>query len=615
MRGGLHAPRVLLGALIAALVLANPMAAAGVEGDGLDQIEAGLPTIADLPGVGLERRTVQPQVGTSARAPYPCAEPSARGMRPSTRWGEWAATGRGRAVRVLVFAYPEERTGAVWRALRTAIAACPSTTDVEEDDGTRGTATFITRRLGAATVRVEVLTRSASGSAAWSRDRVIIYQRVGDAIQKVQVARQIITDADRAAARRIARVSRAKYRQQSARPEADAGAAALIGDVDAPLLRALATLPPGAKLNVAIGDSMASGEAGRWRGNVFWQANWAQADAYGEAAYWDTPTGESVAGCHRAKGAEIHIPGTHGLNLACSGAKTTSEWSTELLSYGQYKPGLDDGAIRPGTSARAPGQLTLLSRVAQQASIGSIVVSIGGNDMGFGGVMTACVGAFLRPWPFELRCQDDAAVQRRLTSDALAAIGIKVEAAIVRTITTMQRAGYANGTWQLIVQNYPQLIAEDARYADTYLDRLYAGGCPIHSADVAWLNARVPMTAELRSAAARAAAATGQPVDFLDVSTIFSGRELCARDAAHVDGLSPQAVTARGERVQMVRGFAPFVPVEGFHPNQLGQQALQACVRAAISAGAGRSGRCQAPLDWSQVDDTGLPLVRFAVTS
>lgn len=27
-----------------------------------------------------------------------------------------------------------------------------------------------------------------------------------------------------------------------------------------------------------------------------------------------------------------------------------------------------------------------------------------------------------------------------------------------------------------------------------------------------------------------------------------------------------------------------------------------------------RSGRCEAPLDWSQVDETGLPLMRFTPT-
>lgn len=64
----------------------------------------------------------------------------------------------------------------------------------------------------------------------------------------------------------------------------------------------------------------------------------------------------------------------------------------------------------------------------------------------------------------------------------------------------------------------------------------------------------------------------------------------------------------------MVRALPPFGPTEGMHPNQIGQQALQACVREAMNAGAARSGRCEAPVDWSQVDSAGLPLVRFIPT-
>jgi len=570
----------------------------------------GLPTVGDLPGSGLDRRSAQPLIVQGARAPYPCAQRRALGMRATPQWGEWTARGAGRTARVLTFAYSERQIGKVWSDLRDAIRACPRVTKIEADNGSRGTATLISREDSEAIVRMDVVTQSATGSRTWNRDRAVVYQRVDNAIQKVEVTRRILEQRDRVLAERIARISKAKYIAARAEDEPEA----LGGGVDVPLDNAIAALPAGAKLNVAIGDSMASGEGGRWRGNVFWQTNWPQVDAYGERAYWDTPTGESIPGCHRALGAEIHIPGTYGLNLACSGARTTSMWAPDLLTLGQYKPGVDDGMVDPKTGERRPGQLTMLDRVARRASIGSVVLSIGGNDMGFGAVMTSCIGAFLRPWPFEQRCQDDAEVRRRLSPEALAAVGVKVEAAILRTITTMRKAGYADGSWQLIVQDYPRLIAEDARYDDTYLGRLYAGGCPIHSADVAWLGARVPMTDTIREAVRRAAAASGQPVQFLDVSDLFAGRELCARDAAQVDAIPAGEITARAERVQMVRGFAPFQAAESLHPNRLGQQALQACVREAINGGSARSGRCEAPLDWGQVDSTGLPLVRFAPT-
>jgi hypothetical protein len=217
----------------------------------------------------------------------------------------------------------------------------------------------------------------------------------------------------------------------------------------------------------------------------------------------------------------------------------------------------------------------------------------------------------MRPWPFEARCKDDPDVRRRLSDEALAGVERKVEAAIVRVHATMTSAGYANGSWSMIVQGFPRLIAEDSRYPDTYAGRLYAGGCPVHSVDVAWLNERLPMTATMRRAARRASASTGQPVHVMDLSGVFAGRELCARGAAHVDQIAPEDVTARAERVQMARALPPFGRTEGFHPNQIGQQALQACIRAATAGGTARSGRCEAPLDWAQVDPSGMPLVRF----
>jgi hypothetical protein len=534
-------------------------------------------------------------------------------MPGTARWGEWAARGGGRSVRVLTFAYTDSSITRAWRSLRRAVQDCPRTTVVREDNGSRGTATVSLRQLGARTVRTEVVTRSATGSANWSTDKVIVFQRVGDSIQKISVSRRITTAGDRALASRIARVSRQKYLRVLAAPDSEraGGNDGQKGAIDAVLARTLANLPPGARLNVAMGDSMASGEAGRWRGNVFRHVNWARSDAYGEQAYWDTPTGESIAACHRAKGAGINVPGTHAINLACSGARTTSMWSTSLLDYGQYKPGIDEGIVNPATGARMPGQLTMLAQVARSAPVGTIVMSIGGNDMGFGDVMTACIAAFSRPWPFEARCQDDPAVRSRLSAESMATVERKVEQALIRVHATMRAAGYANGSWQIIIQGFPKLIAEDSRYADTYADRVYAGGCPVHSADVAWLNARLPMIATMRAAAQRASAATGQPVHVVDLTNVFAGRELCARGAEHVDRMPASDLVARAERVQMVRVLPPFGLTEGLHPNQIGQQALQACVREAINGGAARSGRCDAPANWAQVDSTGLPQVRF----
>jgi hypothetical protein len=83
--------------------------------------------VADFPDARLKPRTAESIGADARRAPYPCADRQARGVRGTVRWGEWSALGRGRSVRVLVFAYSDARIDAVWRDLRAAIRACPST--------------------------------------------------------------------------------------------------------------------------------------------------------------------------------------------------------------------------------------------------------------------------------------------------------------------------------------------------------------------------------------------------------------------------------------------------------------------------------------------------------
>src|SRR6476469_2161986 len=88
---------------------------------------------------------------------------------------------------------------------------------------------------------------------------------------------------------------------------------------------------------VTLGDSYISGEAGRWAGNS--NDSSSRADALGPTAYYDNAsrTAESIPKCHRSASAEAYLGGgVNGLNLACSGAET----STYTDSTGNFKPGL-----------------------------------------------------------------------------------------------------------------------------------------------------------------------------------------------------------------------------------------------------------------------------------
>ena len=366
-------------------------------------------------------------------------------------------------------------------------------------------------------------------------------------------------------------------------------------------------IPAGSDVAVSMGDSFISGEAGRWRGNVGKAANAALIDT-GADAYWDTPTGESEAKCHRSKAAEIHINGIAGVNIACSGAITTSKQNLT----GSWKPGIDRGV----NGTEKYGQLTLLDAVAKRAKVKLVVLSIGGNDMGFSGIILSCVAAFSRPAPIEKKCQQDAGVQQKLSDSALAAVGAKVEGAINRIDTTMQNAGYAAGDWKLIVQGYPMPIAADMRYPETYKGRFGTGGCPFYTTDVAWIGTRIPVLNDaLRAATRRASASTGHSVSFMDVEHAFTGRELCSKQAGFVDELPVgPARTTSAERVSMMRLGKPFEPAEAIHPNALGQIALQACLQQAWNGGVARSGSCKAPLDWAQTDADGRPLMRFTAS-
>ena len=130
---------------------------------------------------------------------------------------------------------------------------------------------------------------------------------------------------------------------------------------------------------VTVGDSYISGEAGRWAGSS--NNSEAPADALGAHAYHDNASGtaELIPRCHRSRSAEAYIGGgVGGLNLACSGARTTT-------STGDYfKPGLDfydNGAGRLG-------QAKMLQQFAASHNVKQVVVSIGGNDFNFASIVT-----------------------------------------------------------------------------------------------------------------------------------------------------------------------------------------------------------------------------------
>src|ERR1700754_819496 len=186
---------------------------------------------------------------------------------------------------------------------------------------------------------------------------------------------------------------------------------------------------------VTVGDSAISGEAGRWAGNTN-TASW-RVDALGSTAYWDTPTGEAIAGCHRSKAAQAHIGGgVASANLACSGAKTT----TGGTGSGQdFKPGIDFYSDASGRK----GQALALQEYAKTHNVRAVVVMIGANNYGFAAIVERCVTNWITsPSWFKNYCSDDSDMTSRFTAARQTQETTAVRQALLRVSQAMSNAGY-----------------------------------------------------------------------------------------------------------------------------------------------------------------------------
>jgi hypothetical protein len=347
---------------------------------------------------------------------------------------------------------------------------------------------------------------------------------------------------------------------------------------------------------VTLGDSYSSGEAGRWAGSS--DVSTSYADALGPTAYFDNAshTAERIPGCHRSRSDEAYIGrGVGGLDLACSGAETTTHTDDD----GHFKPGLD---FYHDTLGRV-GQLRALRRFATSHDVAMVLVSIGGNNFGFGAIVEQCVTDFLTSpvWAKDL-CSDDAAVVARLDPASRAKVRAEVARALIRVRRAMRHAGYRDRSWTLVVQTYPSPIPRGRgfRYSQTDFTRQSVGGCGFWNADARWANksALPAINGTVRAALTQAHVAGAK---LLDVSHAFDGRRLCESEVGLYEekGLTswtqPGAVN-QTEWVNQIRTlsalFGPYSIQESLHPNYWGQLALRNCLRRIYHGGVPRGGSC-----------------------
>jgi len=346
---------------------------------------------------------------------------------------------------------------------------------------------------------------------------------------------------------------------------------------------------------VSLGDSYISGEAGRWAGNTNEESSWV--DALGSHAYDDNEghTAELIAGCHRSLSAEIHIGGgVNSENLACSGATTGTHFGGE----GEFKPGIDFY-----NSGGNKGQALMLQEYAESHNVKMVALSIGGNDFNFAEIVQDCLTDWLTsPSWWKNYCHDDSEVTANFTSENVASVTTAIKNAILNVHRAMSEAGYEDGMYSILVQDYESPIPNGSgfRYSESGWSRQEVGGCGFWNADANWANETALPTID-GAVHNAASAARLSNVRLMYLGSTFNGRRLCENTVGLLEEVGLTSWTQSGavnetEWVNQIRTVSALFGVyeiqEDLHPNYWGQLALRNCVRQAYNSGSPRGGTC-----------------------
>lgn len=334
---------------------------------------------------------------------------------------------------------------------------------------------------------------------------------------------------------------------------------------------ATATPPPTAL--VTLGDSYISGEAGRWLGNSAVPVTDRRGtDRAFVAPLTYDPTrvyGNTSEGCDRSDVAPAlsnDVAVDVKLNIACSGARTTNVIRAAHGGAGQH-------GERP--------QADQLADLAVTHDIELVVLSIGGNDLGFAGIIQACLTAYTTL----SRCAPE---QQRAVDARMPAAMDGVRQAIDDIRSVLAAAGQRPNSYRLVLQSYPSPIprAAENRYHELSPARQAVGGCPFSDSDSDWARDQlVPQISNELAVVARE-----KRVQFLDLSDAFQGREACSTAARQSDG-SPSGSTAEWARF-LTPGLLQGTVQESLHPNAFGQQAMGRCYTLLMAAPTRHDVRC-----------------------
>lgn len=288
---------------------------------------------------------------------------------------------------------------------------------------------------------------------------------------------------------------------------------------------------------VSMGDSTISGEgAGDYT-----------ADTDGRNGNW----------CHRSPNAmvnHIELSGvTEHVNLACSGA------ASKHLRLGDEKQWTE------------PSQAQQLDELVKDHRVAAVVVGIGANDEPqFSRLISQCFTAWF---------SDEAApCNERIKVDweeRVDAVVPKVAEVLEDIRTVLDRAGYDEDDYELVLQSYASPIGPDMPESLRNLD-----GCPFRKADLRWVrNTGAPDLAEGLSRAASEVDAR-----FLDLSRAALGHEACSGGADKNSEWFTR-FTVRWDDLKDADRASHAIQ-ESFHPNANGHRQFARCMSEFLSSDA-----------------------------
>lgn len=346
---------------------------------------------------------------------------------------------------------------------------------------------------------------------------------------------------------------------------------------------------------VSIGDSFISGEGGRFAGNMYSKrisdgASDSGPHNHGQGVYRDAwggknfktksflgVTTDSNEYCHRSDSAEINSTksafGWTPVNLACSGAVT-------------------DNVLNDGYRTEK-SQISQLRDLAQNPAydVKAVVVSIGGNDLGFSDLLSDAVQYT------SYHNIEKEGIWKKATNKR-----DKVKADITNTLNkitdAMRASGYADGSYKFVYQSYSNIFAgSNNRYMSTdhsgQLKRTESPGVPLSNESVDFSRSTmVPWITDMQRDAKNAA--NNRSIQFMNLTNALAGHELSSKDTKFTLKSSNEAPKADSAEWVVaindayIRGsvFSTQRHQESFHPNRFGQEAYGTCLVNTLKSGA-----------------------------